>query len=224
MGKIIDLREAPTYTPAEAAHYLLVPVATVRWWTTGAPHGAKPVIITPPADRRMLSFFNMAEIHILDSLRRKHNLPLQQLRQAINYLERHFTSQHPLIEHNFQTDGVDLFIDHVGTLLNVTKEGQFAMKGILQTFLNRIEYDEKGLASKLYPFTTAQKTDESRIIVLDPYISFGRPVIAGTGITTAVVAERYKAGESIADLAKDYGRTSVEIEDAIRCELQTKAA
>ena len=61
-------------------------------------------------------------------------------------------------------------------------------------------------------------------MVIDPHVSFGRPVITGTGILTAVIAERYKAGEAIAELAEDYGRESLEIEEAIRCELTSRAA
>jgi uncharacterized protein (DUF433 family) len=46
----------------------------------------------------------------------------------------------------------------------------------------------------------------------------------GTGIPTAVVAERYKAGETIDELAQDYGYQRLGIEEAIRCELQVHAA
>ena len=61
-------------------------------------------------------------------------------------------------------------------------------------------------------------------MVIDPHISYGRPVLVGTGIPTAVVAERYKAGESIDELAEDYGRSRKEIEEANRCELCLEAA
>ena len=50
-------------------------------------------------------------------------------------------------------------------------------------------------------------------------ISYGRPVLVGTGIPMALLAEPYKAGESIDELAEDYGRQRKEIEEAIRCEL-----
>jgi uncharacterized protein (DUF433 family) len=49
-------------------------------------------------------------------------------------------------------------------------------------------------------------------------------VISGTGIPTRIIFERYAAGESIQDLADDYGRPRLEIEDAIRCELEPVAA
>jgi uncharacterized protein (DUF433 family) len=50
------------------------------------------------------------------------------------------------------------------------------------------------------------------------------PTLVGTEIPTAVVAERYKAGESIDELAGDYGRSRKEIEEVIRCELWLEAA
>jgi uncharacterized protein (DUF433 family) len=43
--------------------------------------------------------------------------------------------------------------------------------------------------------------------------------LAGTGIATTVIAQRYKAGESIEELAEDYGRSTSEIQEAIRSEL-----
>lgn len=61
-------------------------------------------------------------------------------------------------------------------------------------------------------------------VVIDPRISFGRPVLAGSGIPTAVIAEQYKAGESVDELADDYGRKRLEIEEAIRCELDERGA
>jgi uncharacterized protein (DUF433 family) len=60
-------------------------------------------------------------------------------------------------------------------------------------------------------------------VVIDPRVSFGRPVLAGTGIPTAVLAERYKAGEPIAALAADYHCDTAMIDEAIRCELRLAA-
>ena len=66
--------------------------------------------------------------------------------------------------------------------------------------------------------------DEPKSVVIDPTMSFGRPSIAETGIATAIVAERYKADESVEALAKDYGVPASSIQEAIRCELQLEAA
>jgi Protein of unknown function (DUF433) len=43
-------------------------------------------------------------------------------------------------------------------------------------------------------------------------VGFGKPVIAGTGISTAVVASRFNARESIDDLASEYGVKPRQIE------------
>ena len=48
-------------------------------------------------------------------------------------------------------------------------------------------------------------------------------MIAGTGLATGLIAERYKAGESVHELARDYERSEGEIEEAIRCELPAAA-
>ena len=63
-----------------------------------------------------------------------------------------------------------------------------------------------------------------RIVVVDPRVAFGRPVLAGTHIPTEVIYQRFGAGESVEQLADDYDRTPSEIEEAIRCEQYGHAA
>lgn len=91
----------------------------------------------------------------------------------------------------------------------------------LPQYMERIDWAKDGTPAKFFPFTRKRLPNEPKTIVIDPKLSFGRPVLAGTGIATVVVAERFKAGESIRNLAKDYGRSNLEIEEAIRWELST---
>ena len=226
-----DLREMPAYGINEAAHYLSIPKATLRSWVLGRhyPTGAGkqfflPIIELPDKDQRLLSFVNLVEAHVLDAIRRAHGVALWRVRKAIDYLKKQLGSSHPLAEQRFVTDEVDLFVEMFGQLVNISQEGQLAIKELIEAHLRRIERDTSGLPIRLYPFTRERKPDEPRIIVIDPHISFGRPVLAGTGIATTVIAQRYKAGESIAELAEDYGRSRSEIEEAIRCELWLEAA
>jgi uncharacterized protein (DUF433 family) len=62
------------------------------------------------------------------------------------------------------------------------------------------------------------------LVIIDPRYSFGKPALQNAGVATAVIAERYKAGDSIDQLARDYGCTSLEIEEGLRCELSVAAA
>jgi uncharacterized protein (DUF433 family) len=167
---------------------------------------------------------NLVEAHILDAIRRQHEIQLQKVRVALEYLNSQFPSKHPLADQKFETDGLDLFVEKYGELISISQEGQLAVRKLIQAYLSRIERDARGIPISLYPFTRMRELDEPKAIVIDPYISFGRPVLVGTGIATAIVAERYKAGESVDDLADDYGRRRSEIEEAIRCELQVQAA
>ena len=59
---------------------------------------------------------------------------------------------------------------------------------------------------------------ENKIIAIDPYVSFGRPIIDGTGIPAREIADRFLGGDTIAQLKEDFGRTETEIEYALRWE------
>lgn len=233
-----DPREIPAYTMVEAARYLRVPEQTVRNWALGRswsrqgkPVQVRAVIQAADMQRRMLSFVNMIELHVLDSIRRQHQVELNSVRKSVAFLKRTFGTTHPLADIQMETNGKDLFIEHLGELINVSREGQLAMKDVLEKFLQRIERDPKGLAIRLFPFTrTVRLREESlaadapRIVSIEPTIAFGRPVIAGSRIPTVEIAERFKAGDSSELLAGEYGRPIAEIEEAIRCELALDAA
>lgn len=230
-----DPRMLPAYGIGEAAHYLNIAPSTLRSWVLGRPYPTmqgqaqfKPPIAIADPERRLLSFVNLVEAHVLSAIRREHEVALKSVRQACDFLRRQFNSTHPLATQKFETDGRDLFVTRLGQLINASQEGQLAMRALLELHLRRVEWDAQGLAVRLYPFTRRVteegSPDPPRLIVIDPGFGFGRPVLSGTGIVTSVIAERYKAGESIEELAHDYGRQGLEIEEAIRCELYAEAA
>lgn len=227
-----DPRLIPNYTVSEAAHYLRIPLGTLRSWVRGRTYptqsGAKffrPVISVPDMDRPLLlSFINLIEAHVLDAIRRKHDIALPKVRSAILFLRKHFDPQHPLADVALATDGQHLFVEKFGALIDISSAGQLAMKELLEAHLQRIERDVDGIPVRLYPFTRKQQPDEPKFVVINPYVAFGRPVITGTGIPTAVLAERWKAGESFETLMEDYGLDKEKIEEAIRCEFKIKAA
>jgi uncharacterized protein (DUF433 family) len=225
-----DKRELPIYPISEAARYLRIPASTIRWWVTGetGPKKYKPIICLPEDGNNLLSFINLTELHILDAIRRKHRIPLPKVRKALDFLTEHYpsnySSNHLLAEEDFATDGKNLFAEKYGHLVNLSAEGQLAIRELLEAHLERIERDPAGIPVRLYPYVRKKELQEPRVVVIDPNVSFGRPSLVGTGIATAVIAERFRAGESLGDLAEDYGRRQDEIEEAIRCELYPEAA
>jgi uncharacterized protein (DUF433 family) len=225
-----DPRLVPAYTVAEAAHYLRMPEGTLRSWIVGRLYPvagqskrSRPLVHLDDPKKQYLSFINLVEAHVLAAIRRRHGVKLPKVRNALDYVRRQFRVEHPLINQAFQTDGLDLFVERYGELINASREGQRAMKEIIGVYLKRIEWDAKGLPIKLYPFTRdtqaeAAPASDPRVVVMSPTISFGRPVIVGTGIPVSSIYERYKAGDSVADLARDFRLETSAIEEAIRCE------
>lgn len=231
-----DPREIPAYSVANAAFLLNLPFGTLEKWVFGRPSRASlprpsvaPLILRPPGATQ-LSFFNLLEAHTLSALRR-HNIPLPNIRRALDTLrELYPSSAHPLLEHDFQTDGMSLFVEKLGVPIDVSRGGQGAFRELIEVYLRRVERDDRGLPVRLFPFvrgrelTAEQLADEPRSIEINAARSFGKPVLTGTGIPTATVASRFKAGEDVDDLAEDYGRTPLEINQAIRYELRLNAA
>ena len=149
------------------------------------------------------------------------------IRQAIEYLSKlagtPIDQRHPLVSRVLETDGLDVFTEYYGTLINLSRSGQTVIREVIADALKRIERDHGGIPIKLYPFTRHSIRNAPAMVLIDPALSGGRPVISGTGLATQIIAERYKLGESISDLAHDYERPSAEIEEAIRCELELAA-
>lgn len=218
-----DPGELPLYRFAEVAHYLAVPKATLRAWFLGQKLGVQRAFraVLPPADPagRRLSFVNVVETHVLDALRKQHQISLQKVRQAVRYIQERFPSGHPLADNRFATDGLELFVEKYSALICVSRDGQLGLRQVLEAYLRRIERDADGVPRRLFPYTRLKGLDAPRFVAIDPRIAFGRPVLAAAGIPTAVIAQRYKAGESIQELAHDYERPQGEIEEAIRLEL-----
>lgn len=216
-----DPREVPAYSVAEAAHYLSIPKTTIRSWIAGM-QAFKKVIEPPKAGCSLLSFFNLVEAHALRSLRNVHGIDLPRIRKALEFVKTRFGWERPLIHQGFMTDGVSLFVEHLGNIVDASAAGQFVIREVM-THLERIEW-ENSIAARLYPFTRLNATDAPRSVFIDPRFSFGRPILKESRIATAIIAERYKAGDSIDDLAQDYGCSRLDIEEGVRCELRVEAA
>lgn len=80
---------------------------------------------------------------------------------------------------------------------------------------SRVELDE-GWPVRLFPFARDPAPDAPRAVVLDPEFRFGRPTV--NGVPTDVLAERWRAGDRVADLAEDYDLATEAVEEALRYE------
>jgi uncharacterized protein (DUF433 family) len=235
-----DSRDVPTYGIKDAARFLIIPSATLHAWVVGQSYvtqregkkRAQPVIEIAGSSPPLLSFWNLAEAYVLAGIRRHHGVSLQSARRALDYVGRRLGHKRPLIEQDFLTNGADLFIEKlvqladqdrsIGALVNASRGGQLAARELLEATLKRVDRDTRGLITRIYPW--AGQIEEPKHIEIDPRRAFGRPVVAGTSVPTEALAERFRAGDSVEDLAKDFRIATPVVQSALRWEMSAAAA
>ena len=223
-SKETEVRYMPSYSVAEAALYLRLPSSTLRAWI-GRQSGFEPLICPAQEKPLTLSFINLIEAYVLASIRRKHRVSMNKIRKGLNFISEKYPSENPLAKKNFETDGLHLFLREAGLVYDISRgHGQIMLEDVIKDYMQRIERDLDGLPIKLYPFSGSGEPNEPRSILIDPKISFGRPILYDISIPVEIISERYRAGESIEELAGDYECNKQKIEEAIRCKLWEQAA
>ncbi len=221
-----DRRTLPVYSIEEASGYLGIPVGTLRSWSTGrskqdhSGDSYRPVLIGVDQHFRRLSFFDLVEAHILRAAVEK-DVPMQHIKRGMNYVRSRYPGDlHPLLSLSFKTDGKYLLIGGMlgsdekdqEALVNASRDGQLEMTAVIEDYLQLVGRAADGLPDTLFP------KDGNRVVSITSGILSGRPVIEGTRISTAIVAQRFLAGENIAKLANDYQLPKEKIEAAIKYE------
>lgn len=168
----------------------------------------------------------MCELHLLGVIRRHHRVNLPQVRGALEFVRGRLGVPRPLATVRFRTNGVDLFVEHAGELLNVSRDGQQALRQGFERALARIDFGSTGAPVLLFPLTREpgmEIADQPKAVLVDPLRSFGRPVLASVYVRTEVIVERFRAGDSIAEMASDFDASAADIEEALRFEQRRRA-
>ena len=219
-----DVRYLASYSLVEAAFYLRLSQSTLRAWV--GKQDKSEALITPVQERPLaLSFINLVEAYVLASMRRGYGISTNKIRRAMKRASKNHPNYKNLLAGiDFETDGVFLYLREEDFFSISTGKKQGVFEEMVKQYMRRIERDPEGLPVRLYPFSGAGEPDEPKSILIDPRISFGRPVLHCINIPVDTIAERFQAGEPIEELAKDYDCEKKEIEEAIRCQLWGKAA
>jgi uncharacterized protein (DUF433 family) len=216
----VDPRELAIYTPADAAYCLGIRRTTLATWIYGRYYYTakgraffEPLIRPADPENKLLSFFNLAEAHVLAATRYRHHVSLDAVRRAIQTVRGKYPSEHPLISRDFFTNGQDLFIKTIAENENLSTPGQLNMKHVMDTFLRHIERDDDLLVSKVYPIIEGLPHD--KMIVIVHGVASGQPILAGRGVPLWVVHSRHQAGESKLSIARDFGVTVSQVQRAV---------
>ena len=150
---------------------------------------------------------------MLRSLRTEHGVPLNAVRQALAFAQREMKIDQLLLREELCTAGGQLFLDRYGQLISLSASGQLAMRKVFEAHLKRVEWGKLRSPVRLYPFVVSESAD-AKPIVIDPRISFGRPVIDKAFVSTRSIVDRIDAGEKVEDVARDYNLAPEAIEEA----------
>lgn len=133
------------------------------------------------------SFSDLISLFVVRELRR-HGVAPATIREAEGHLREVWGTDRPFVFDVIQTDGRDIFADGAQVTGQIEaasrssfskKRGQQVMLAVVKDLLRDVRYVD-GRAGQWAPV---------QCVVLNPAVQFGEPVIEGTRVTTAAVAE-----------------------------------
>lgn len=227
----VHLLDRAIYTLPEASRLLRVPPATLFWWLDGGTRRSKlyPPVIRPEATgERSLTWAEFVEARYLRAYRRGLGVRLGEIRHFIDELRDFFQVPYPLAHQKPLVLGQSLVVeaqDRVGLSpdwwMFVKAGGQVIASPASADFLAHVDFEPRsavdsetnesaggGLVQRIYPLGKEDPT-----VVIDPAMRFGSPAVHG--ISTGVLAELIDAGDTIDEVAADYGLSVEELKTAV---------
>lgn len=192
------------YTLPEVARLTGLRAARVREWFRGRADGSRrrrPILrgdYEPVGGDVAVSFHDLIDTFVVGQLR-EHGVPMPTVRRVYRKLQANLGEPHPFCHQQLLTHGKTVLmsgLDEAGReQITEVLTGQGVFPAIIRPFLQSIEYDAAALARR---WQIAER------VVIDPGLQFGKPVVTGTGIATAVLAESYRANGRDAELVADW--------------------
>lgn len=210
-------RTQPMYTFGEVAHLAHVSPGTVRNWILGyttKQRDVPPLLTAPPDQTAHCSFVQLIEIVVAAQFRKAGHVSFKTVRNAYDNARTEWKLDYPFAHLKLRALGGHII--HIvrqsqsrTSLQSVDQLNQWTLPGLVQETIDQIDY-ESDLAARWYP--VGKKVP----IVVDPRISSGVPVVLGRGVTIEVIHKRFKAGQRIDFIAKDFELANSIVEEVLR--------
>jgi uncharacterized protein (DUF433 family) len=166
-----------------------------------------------------ISFLDLIDVFVAGRLR-EHGVTLQTLRRVITRMAEDFKTTHPFSRQELLSDGKMVFLRNLDSIgqneLTEVLTRQKVFPNILLPFLQRIDYDEVTILARRWRI--------ANMVVIDPGLSFGKPVVETVAIPTKILAASYYANCKNADRVADwYGIHPSHVLAAVRFENEIAA-
>jgi uncharacterized protein (DUF433 family) len=209
------------YTAPEAARMIGMSASTLRRWLLGyehddrfEPHLWQPQYDPAEEDGLLLGFRDLVEARIVNALRAK-RIGLPTIRACIHRAREIIGDERPFSTQEFKTDGRTIFLEITQGLDEPRfidlKRSQGVFKRVVEPSLQDLDFGAAG-AERWWLLTG------KRSIVADPARSFGQPIIAAHGLTTARAVEVVKAEGSVENAGRVYDIKPALLRDALAYE------
>lgn len=146
-------------------------------------------------------------------------ISMQRIRRVYDAMTRAFELRHPFCSRLLFTDGKDVFLKSAesaedSSFIEILSR-QHYFKNVLEPFLKHIDYDEAhGLAQRWHIYSN---------VVIDPRVSFGKPVLEGSRISTYTIAREFLANNKDASfVANLYDISEAQVHSAFEFERSVK--
>lgn len=215
----------PILTLRESATYLGVPRSTLHNWARPAGRESPLITCFPPQGREAtVPFIGFAEAYVLSAFR-KAGVPMQRIRPAVEVLADTIGVEHALASQRLYTDGAEVLYDYAHERdedlleLTVVRTGQRQFSELVRDYLRRIKYGDDG-----WPTRVRLPIYEHAEVIVDTRRAFGLPLVVHGGARVEDLVDRFVAGDTLADIADDFGVPEEEVEDVIRVATRAAAA
>lgn len=149
---------------------------------------------------------------------------MQRIRPAVELLASEIGVDHALASKSLYTDGAEVLYDYAAKRrdddlleLTVVRTGQKQFSDLVAEYLGRVTYGEDGWVAEV-----ELPTYEHARVVVDPKRGFGFPLLVHGGARVEDLVDRFKAGDTVAEISDDFAVSGAEVEDVIR--VATRAA
>lgn len=208
------------YSASECAHLLGVHPRKVLAWFRGWPHGADALLSSDYEklfDKPSLSFLDFVDTAVVITLKERHGASTPLIRRLRKALKKEWNTKHPFAREEFYTDetGRRVFCtlaseDEGPPHLLEILEKQFAIAQVLLPFLKKVEYCSETRLAQVFNLTDR--------VILDPRRKYGKPIVRGTGMPTAILYQCFRETRSAEIVADWYDVAPEDVDAAVRYE------
>lgn len=220
-AEVIDLLDRRTYGMAQVDRLLGLAGGTARRWIDGYRRGGRsypPVVRLEPTGEELVTWGEFVETRLLSEYRNA-GVPLVRMRPAIDRLREQFHTRYPLAHARPFAAGRELMLKvqddvHLDRQLRlvVVRNEQIVLTDPAEHFFKAAVFGaQSDIVERLRPVS------EISDVVIDPLRQFGEPVVRS--VRTEIVAEHYRAGETVDSISELFDLDRGVVEAALRYEL-----